>query len=80
MHHAMGWLKDPPKLEFKSFRQADGSLGTHLEGVSEVPVASTSDLAELVARGLGNPPRSACRDLASYNSTNATVINFIPFA
>lgn len=46
--------KDVPKLEFKSHRLPDGSVGTKLENVSEVVVATTEDLARLVAAGLGN--------------------------
>ncbi|CAE8628610.1 unnamed protein product, partial [Polarella glacialis] len=46
--------KDHPKLEFKGYRQADGSVGQRLEGMTEVPVASSSDLAQVVSQGLGS--------------------------
>ncbi|CAE8644750.1 unnamed protein product, partial [Polarella glacialis] len=45
---------DHPKLEFKGYRQADGSVGQRLEGMTEVPVASSSDLAQVVSQGLGS--------------------------
>eukprot|EP00930_Biecheleria_cincta_P054884 TRINITY_DN41272_c0_g1_i1.p1 TRINITY_DN41272_c0_g1~~TRINITY_DN41272_c0_g1_i1.p1 ORF type:complete len:1998 (-),score=388.66 TRINITY_DN41272_c0_g1_i1:390-6383(-) len=46
--------KTPPELDFKSYRQADGTIGQRLEGVTETPVSSALDLAEVVAQGLGN--------------------------
>eukprot|EP00929_Paragymnodinium_shiwhaense_P082183 TRINITY_DN4322_c0_g3_i2.p1 TRINITY_DN4322_c0_g3~~TRINITY_DN4322_c0_g3_i2.p1 ORF type:complete len:2117 (-),score=567.74 TRINITY_DN4322_c0_g3_i2:339-6689(-) len=46
--------KDAPKLEFKSYRQADGSIGTRLEGTTETKVTNAQQLAQVVAAGLKN--------------------------
>ncbi|CAJ1377705.1 unnamed protein product, partial [Effrenium voratum] len=46
--------KEPPKLDFKPYRQADGSIGQRLEGVTELAVANSEDLAKVVAMGLDN--------------------------
>jgi len=46
--------KEPPKLELKSYKQADGTVGQRLEGVTETLVRSSDDLVKVVATGLGN--------------------------
>lgn len=44
--------RDPAKLELRSARQADGSVGQKLEGVTEVTVNKSEDLARVVLQGL----------------------------
>jgi len=46
--------KKPPKLEFKMYKQPDGQAAQRLEGAIETQVASSEDLAKVVATGLGN--------------------------
>jgi len=44
--------KEPAKLEFRSVKQADGSIGVRLEGATEMRVSSSEDLAQVVMAGL----------------------------
>ncbi|CAJ1442949.1 unnamed protein product [Effrenium voratum] len=43
-------FQEPPKLDFKPYRQADGSIGQRLEGVTELAVANSEDLAKASER------------------------------
>lgn len=44
--------KEPPKLEFRSVKQPDGSLAVRLEGATEIKVESSENLAQVVMQGL----------------------------
>eukprot|EP00439_Symbiodinium_sp_Y106_P063755 s3308_g9.t3 len=42
--------KEPPKLELKSYKQADGTVGQRLEGVTETLVRSSDDLVKAILK------------------------------
>lgn len=44
--------KEPPKLDFKNVRQADGSISVQLDGAVERPATSARDLAKTIQAGL----------------------------
>jgi len=44
--------REPPKLDFKSVRQGDGSVSVQLDGVVERPATSAKDLAKTIGDGL----------------------------
>jgi len=46
--------KAAPKLEFKTYRHADGQSAQRLEGIIETKVSNFEDLAKVVMTGLGN--------------------------